>query len=102
MEKMASSYDNVQVSILSDDERFVHLCDEPVKLDLSRQSETANLYFTKGKSYQSHRFSTKNAKRMTMHCLFFTQKWEKSLKMRDTPFYCKILNKRKCIVVHVN
>jgi hypothetical protein len=59
MKKMASSYDNVQVSILSDDERFVHLCDEPVKLDLSRQSETANLCFTKGKSYQSYIFSTK-------------------------------------------
>lgn len=48
MKKMASSYDNVQVSILSDDERFVNITDEPVKLELFRQSDSINLTFSKG------------------------------------------------------
>ncbi|VDI55450.1 histone-arginine methyltransferase CARMER-like isoform X1 [Mytilus galloprovincialis] len=45
---MASSYDNVQVSILSDDERFVHLTDEPVKLELARQTDCVTLTLFKG------------------------------------------------------
>lgn len=50
---MASSYDNVQVSILSDDERFVHLTDEPVKLELARQTDCVTLTLFKGITFLS-------------------------------------------------
>lgn len=36
------------MSILSDDERFVHLTDEPVKLELSRQTDCVTLTLFKG------------------------------------------------------
>ena len=48
--KMASSFDNVQVAALREDDSFSPLSDKEVSLDVSPQGDVINFAFIKGKT----------------------------------------------------
>lgn len=48
MEKMASTFDNVQVAVLTEKYNFKFLTDDPLILDISHQGDCVMLQFHKG------------------------------------------------------